>query len=215
MALTKFVNFFAVVSFAVFFISLTPIAANALAVERAHVARNLNYAHAGIARKKQDEKRCKPRPSTSTPSTHKSTATPSEHSSPSTHNPPSHSTSSSSPKPPSHPTTSSPHPPAATTDGFPRAIVGLGWSNHKQPNLCHFTSKYTKLCVFLSHLFPESSSVYLPSVFNWQIGGYPDMQVSKCPGLQYLPMVWGEAMAHDVPRTLVKGYANMVAMFNE
>jgi hypothetical protein len=160
MAPTKLINFLAVVSFAVFYISLTPIAANALAVERAHVARNVNYAHAGISRKKRDgsAKRCKPRPSNSSHIHSSEPASPTTSSSPHPSTPtphPSSAPSSSHPPAPSSSHSSSP-PPAVTpaaSSGY--GVVGLAWSNNEQSSLCNFKSSQTGLCVFLPHLFSK------------------------------------------------------------
>ncbi|KAI9466774.1 glycosyl hydrolase catalytic core-domain-containing protein [Lactarius psammicola] len=194
MAPTKFINLFAVVSFAVFYISLTPIAANALAVERAHVARNLNYAHAGIAKKKRDSstKRCKPRPSSSS-STH--------HSKPPAYTPPpSHTSSSSSTKPhppPSTSSSSSSHTPAVTphvSTGSNK--VGLAWSNNEQPAICNFKSSQTGL------------------TYNWKLKKYVDVDVSKC-GFEFIPHVWGRDDAYNALNVLKAGYAKRVFTFNE
>ena len=146
MSPTKFINLLALIPFAVFCLSLNSISANALAVERTHVARNLNYAHAGIAKKRRSDslkKRCKPRPhSTSHPSS-TSTSLPhvppspsptpspsSQHESKSTH---SSSPSSSSPTPTPHVDISS---------GSGKLVIP--WSNNEQSSLCNFRSSSTQ-----------------------------------------------------------------------
>ncbi len=213
MAPTKFINFLAVVSFAVFYISLTPIAANALSVERAHVARNLNYAHAGIAKKKRSgsTKRCKPRPTTSLSSS-------SSHSS----KPPAYTPPSSSPHPPSSSKPHSSTTTSSTTSHTPVVTphvssgsnkVGLAWSNNEQPSICNFKSGQTGLCVFLS-LLPESSRAHLYSAYNWKLTKYVDVDISKC-GFEFIPHVWGRDDAYKAPGVLVAGYAKRVLTFNE
>lgn len=164
MAPTKFLNFVAIVSFAVFYISLTPISANALAVERAHVARNLNYAHAGIAKKKRDNhnpsKRCKPRPTSSSlpPST-----TPPPAYTPSSPSPSPQPSSSPAPSPqpessstPTYSSSSSSYSPAATpasSSGIGK--VGIDWSNNEEGNLCNFKTGSVTQSVFLFYLRQE------------------------------------------------------------
>ncbi|KAI9448274.1 glycosyl hydrolase catalytic core-domain-containing protein [Lactarius indigo] len=196
MAPTKFINFLAVVSFAIFYISLTP-ATNALAVERAHVARNLNYAHAGIAKKKRGEstKRCKPRPSTST-SSHSSN--PPAYTPPPSHHHSSSSSTTTKPNPP--PTTSSSstsHTPAVTPQvSSGSAKVGLAWSNNEQSAICHFKTAQTGL------------------TYNWKLTKYVDVDVAKC-GFEFIPHVWGANDAYKAPGILVAGYAKRVFLFNE
>jgi len=170
----------AIVSFALFYVSLTPIAANALSVEPAHVARGFSHAHAGIAKKKRDgpSKRCKPRPSSSTsppastpgytpaytpPSTPSSTDLPTTTSSPPAVTP------SSSPS--STTTTSSP--PAGTPASNGSKKVGVSWSNGEETSLCNFAS---------------GNTYYL---YNWKSGGYGDIvDPTKC-GFLYIPQCWG------------------------
>jgi len=193
----------AIVSLAVFYISLAPITANALAVERVHVARNFNYAHAGIARKKRGDsgnsgKRCKPRPASEhTPSSISSSHTTSS----SSHHP------SSSPEPkvnpakvqPPHATTSSHHPavtPVASSNSGSAGVVGLAWSNNEQPSICNFKTSHTNL------------------VYNWKLEKYTDVDVSKC-GFEFIPQVWGAQDVYQVPQTLVRGYAQKVMFLNE
>ncbi|KAH9062101.1 glycosyl hydrolase catalytic core-domain-containing protein [Lactarius vividus] len=197
MAPTKFINFLAVVSFAVFYISLTPLTANALAVERAHVARNLNYAHAGIAKKKRGEstKRCKPRPSTSSHSSQPPAYTPPPASS-------HHTSSLSTTKPHPPPTTSSSstsHSPSVTPQvhvSSGTGKVGLAWSNNEQSAICHFKTGETGLA------------------YNWKLTKYPDVDISKC-GFEFIPHVWGANDAYKAPGILVAGYAKHVFTFNE
>ncbi|KAH9007065.1 glycosyl hydrolase catalytic core-domain-containing protein [Lactarius hatsudake] len=196
MAPTKFINFLAVVSFAVFYISLTPLSANALAVERAHVARNPNYAHAGIAKKKRGEsaKRCKPRPSTSSHSSQPAYTHPPA----SPHPPASHHTSSTSkPHPPATSSSSTSHAPAVTPHTSTGAgKVGLAWSNNEQSAICHFKTGQTGL------------------TYNWKLTKYVDVDVSKC-GFKFIPHVWGADDAYKAPGILVAGYADIVFTFNE
>ncbi|KAH9045653.1 glycosyl hydrolase catalytic core-domain-containing protein [Lactarius pseudohatsudake] len=202
MAPTKFINFLAVVSFAVFYISLAPLSANALAVERAHVARNPNYAHAGIAKKKRGEsaKRCKPRPSTSSHSSQPA-YTPPPATAP---HPPasSHHTSSSSttkPHPPPATSSSTSHAPAVTPQAHVSSgtgKVGLAWSNNEQSAICHFKTSQTGY------------------TYNWKLTKYVDVDVSKC-GFTFIPHVWGADDAYKAPGILKAGYADIVFTFNE
>ncbi|KAH9050044.1 glycosyl hydrolase catalytic core-domain-containing protein [Lactarius hengduanensis] len=200
MAPTKFINFLAVVSFAVFCISHAPLSANALAVERAHVARNPNYAHAGIAKKKRGEsaKRCKPRPSTSSHSSQPA-YTPPPVAAP---HPPtsSHHTSSSSttkPHPPPATSSSSSHAPAVTPQvSTGTGKVGLAWSNNEQSAICNFKTSQTGL------------------TYNWKLTKYVDVDVSKC-GFTFIPHVWGADDAYKAPGILKAGYADIVFTFNE
>ncbi|KAH8999352.1 glycosyl hydrolase catalytic core-domain-containing protein [Lactarius akahatsu] len=197
MAPTKFINFLAVVSFAVFYISLTPLSANALAVERVHVARNPNYAHAGIAKKKRGEsaKRCKPRPSTSSHSpqpTYTPPPTTSHHSSSS-----SSSSSTTKPHPPPTSPTSTSYASVATPHTSSRTgKVGLAWSNNEQSAICHFKTGQTGF------------------TYNWKLTKYVDVDVSKC-GFKFIPHVWGADDAYKAPGILVAGYADIVFTFNE
>lgn len=201
MAPTKFINFLAVVSFAVFSISLAPLSANALAVERAHVARNPNYAHAGIAKKKRGEsaKRCKPRPSTSSHTSQPAYTPPAA----APHPPPpatTHHTSSSSttkPHPPPTSTSHTSHTPAVTpyvSSGAGK--VGLAWSNNEQSAICNFKTSQTGL------------------TYNWKLTKYADVDISKC-GFKFIPHVWGADDAYKAPGILVAGYAEYVFTFNE
>lgn len=157
MAPTKFINFLAIVSFAVFYISLTPIGANALAVERAHVARNLNYAHAGIAKKKRDNhnpsKRCKPRPSSS--SLPPSSSAPPPAYTPSPPSPSPQPSSSSTPTPSSSSSSYVPATTPASSSGMGK--VGIDWSNNEEGDLCNFKSPSVTQSVFLFYLRPEPS----------------------------------------------------------
>jgi hypothetical protein len=60
MAPVKFVHLLAVLSFAIFQVSFVTLPANALAVERGHIARD--HVHAGIIKRGSgSSKRCKPR----------------------------------------------------------------------------------------------------------------------------------------------------------
>ncbi|KAH9179949.1 glycosyl hydrolase catalytic core-domain-containing protein [Lactarius sanguifluus] len=195
MAPTKFINFLAVVSFAVFYISLAPLSANALAVERAHVARNPNYAHAGIAKKKRGEsaKRCKPRPSTSSHSPEPTYTPPPA----STHHHTSSSSSTTKPPPPPTTTHTASHAPVITphvSSGVGK--VGLAWSNNEQPAICHFKTDQTGFA------------------YNWKLTKYVDVDISKC-GFKFIPQVWGADDAYKAPGILVAGYADHVLSFNE
>jgi hypothetical protein len=158
------INLLAIVSFALFYVSLTPIAANALSVERAHVARNFNHAaHAGIAKKKRDgpSKRCKPRPSSSTPPPSSTPANTPAYTPPSTPTPTpgptdlpttsysSTGTPSSSPPP----TTSSSSSPTPTSGSSGVGKLGIGWSNGEETSLCNFVKAgLTTMYVHLSYL---------------------------------------------------------------
>jgi hypothetical protein len=133
MAPVNFVRLLTVLSLALLNISFGTLPTNALAVEHSHMARGINHAHAGVAKKRGDSpKQCKPRP-TATPSTQPVAAytppaspTPSHSSSPSTsssqvsnnYNPPSSGSSSGSGK------------------------VGLDWSNWEEMSLCNFITSH-------------------------------------------------------------------------
>jgi hypothetical protein len=184
------INLLAIVSFALFYVSLTPIAANALSVERAHVARNFNHAaHAGIAKKKRDgpSKRCKPRPSSSTPPPSSTPANTPAYTPPSTPTPTpgptdlpttsysSTGTPSSSPPP----TTSSSSSPTPTSGSSGVGKLGIGWSNGEETSLCNFVK-----------------AGLTTIVYNWQSGGYGDIVDPSSCGLTYMPICWGP---NDLP----------------
>lgn len=144
MAQSNFLRLFAVFSLAILNISFDALPVNALAVERGHMARGVNYAHAGVTKKRADSKQCKPRPVTSTPaytpstSSHHSTAdahlaTPASVYQPSTHK--TTATSSSSPTPSVAP------PSSGSSSG---SKVGLAWSNNEEGSLGNFITSHTK-----------------------------------------------------------------------
>ena len=157
------INLFAIVSLALFSISLSPIAANAVSLEQAHVARNLHHAHAGVAKKKRDgpAKRCKPRPTSSTPTPSNTPAN-----TPPSNPSPSDTTSSTntpyaSPSPtPTTSSSSSPSPTSTPTSGSTVGKVGISWSNNEETSLCNFASPSTSMCVFLPHLRLELSLTF-------------------------------------------------------
>lgn len=145
MAQSNFLRLFAVFSLAILNISFDALPVNALAVERDHMVRGVNHAHAGVAKKRGDSKQCKPRPVTSTPapaytpstSSHHSTAaahlaTPASVSQPSTHK--TTATSSSS--------TPSVAPPSSGSSSGSK--VGLAWSNNEEGSLGNFITSHTK-----------------------------------------------------------------------
>lgn len=64
MAPTNFLRLFTIFSLALLNVSFGTLPVNALAVERGHMARGINHAHAGVTKKRRDSsKQCKPRPS--------------------------------------------------------------------------------------------------------------------------------------------------------
>jgi hypothetical protein len=129
---------FTLLSLAVFNISFNPLPTYALTLERDHMARSFNFAHAGLANKKRDgkSKRCRHRAG-SGPSVSSSSQTPDTAP-----------TSTPQPQPPAAKTTSSPvatHSPAAAAPASNgNRKVGLAWSNHEEENLCKFTSPKTQ-----------------------------------------------------------------------
>jgi len=162
MAASNFLRLFAIFSLAILNISFDALPVNALAVERGHVARGVNHAHAGVAKKRADSKQCKPRPvTTTTPASYPSSSpTTSHHSAADGH--------LASPVPISesstHKTTTSSSPtpsvtPSHSSGSYSGSKVALAWSNHEQPALPNFITSHTKLCV---HLFVH----FCASLFN-------------------------------------------------
>lgn len=198
MAPSNFLRLFTVFSLAILNISFDALPVNALAVERGHVARGVNHAHAGIAKKRSDSKQCKPRPVTSTPAyipssspttSHYSAAdghlaSPAPISEPSTHKT---TTTSSSPAPSVTPSTSG---------SYSGSKVALAWSNNEQSSLGNFLSPHTVL------------------IYNWAVEQYVDIKLSKFPQLEFVPTIHGR---NDISKIhlLTKGYAKRVKTFNE
>jgi len=144
MAPSNFLRLFTIFSLAILNISLDALPANALVVEPGHMARGVNHAHAGIAKKRSNSKQCKPRPvpaisSTSSTTSHHSVAvvanahlaTPAPSSQLSTHET---TTTSHS---------STPSAAASSSGSCSNKKVGLGWSNHEQSSLHNFVTPCT------------------------------------------------------------------------
>ncbi|KAH9978032.1 hypothetical protein BGW80DRAFT_1285457 [Lactifluus volemus] len=122
---------FTLLSLAVFNISFNPLPTYALTLERDHMARSFNFAHAGLANKKRDgkSKRCRHRAGSG------------QSVSSSSQTPDTAPTSTPQPQPPAAKTTSSPvatHSPAAAAPASNgNRKVGLAWSNHEEGPLVY------------------------------------------------------------------------------
>jgi hypothetical protein len=150
MALVKFFRILTVVSLAVLYTSFDVLPVNALAVEHAHLGRGLGHAHADIAKKRGDSKKCRPRPSSASQSPAAVTYQPT--------------TTASSPKS-SQPAQSSSSSQPAPTNASPSTLsskIMYPWSNNEQPSIKNFipTTAGTRLCVH-SLIVSGSSSLTL------------------------------------------------------
>jgi hypothetical protein len=155
MAPVNFARLLAIFSLAILNISFDTLPANALSVDRGHMARGINHAHAGVAKKRGDSpKQCKPRPSAPTTSIKPnvlSTSAPAHYyATPASVSPSSPHTTTSSPSSP-HTTTSSQLPQSSsapsssgTSDGG-SSKAGLAWSNNEETSLCNFLSYGSRL----------------------------------------------------------------------
>jgi hypothetical protein len=149
MAPASFFRLLTVFSLAVLNVSFNTLPANALAVEHGHMARNMNHAHAGVAKKRRDSsKQCKPRPVSSVSSSISPDVSPSpsisQHSSanvalahPATPVSVSHSSS--------HTTTASSQSPThyVAASGNSGGKVCLGWSNLEEGSMGNFITSKT------------------------------------------------------------------------
>jgi hypothetical protein len=136
-------------SLALLNISFGTVPANALAVERSHMARGINHVHANVAKKRRDKPaQCKPRPTA--PSYSSSLATPSPVS-----QPPPNSIAASSPQSAEPSSTPSATPSSSGSSGSAKII--LMWSNEEQSSICKFLTKAILMCVYMSvHPCPSS-----------------------------------------------------------
>ncbi len=151
MAPANFLRLLAVFSLAILNISFDVLPANALAVEGGHMARSINHAHAGFAKKRSNPAgKCKPRPVPN--------ASPSM---PPNSNPhPAPAVSSSMPPNVVHDATPAPHSPTTTTttssapaqSPTPNTAppssggkVALAWSNLEEASLDNFVTASTKM----------------------------------------------------------------------
>jgi|SRR5712671_1157554 len=126
MALINFLRLFSIFSLAILNISLSALPVDALAVERGHIGRGLNHAHAGLAKRNDSSGRCRPRPISSSPDlspTPHPYHAPSSQPAPASHSS-SHTTSSS--------TTSHSHQPSGSTS---ISKFGISWSNHEEQSI--------------------------------------------------------------------------------
>ncbi|KAI0301779.1 glycosyl hydrolase catalytic core-domain-containing protein [Multifurca ochricompacta] len=215
MAPVKYLNIFTVFSLTILTISLNTLPSNALAVERDHIGRSFNHAHADIAKKKRtpSSKRCKPRPSDGSLPGSASSSTPSDtsdhHSTSHTSSTPEPTTPYTSPvivpttsKPPQATTTTtttttpSKAPVVSTPTSSGNGKVGLAWSNGEQGALPKFKSAHTKY------------------VYNWKLERYTDVNPEE-HGFEFIPMVWGVKDVFQIKNVLLPGYAKIVFGFNE
>jgi hypothetical protein len=145
MAPVNFARLLAIFSLAILNISFDTLPANALSVDRGHMARGINHAHAGVAKKRGDSpKQCKPRPSAPTTSIKPnvlSTSAPAHYyATPASVSPSSPHTTTSSQLPQSSSAPSS----SGTSDGG-SSKAGLAWSNNEETSLCNFLSYGSRL----------------------------------------------------------------------
>jgi len=199
MAASNFLRLFAIFSLAILNISFDALPVNALAVERGHVARGVNHAHAGVAKKRGESKQCKPRPVTSTPASYPSSSpTTSHHSAADGHLASPLPISQSSTHKTTTTSSSSPTPSVApsTSGSYSGSKVALAWSNHEQPSLGNFVTPHTKL------------------IYSWSVEKYVDISLDKFPQLEFVPTIHGRDDISKI-HLLTKGYAKRVKTFNE
>jgi hypothetical protein len=191
MAVSKLLNLIALSSLAIMACSFGPNTVNALATD-GHAARHVAHGHQSIVKKKRsaNQKRCKTRSVTPTPSStskandHPQSSTPKASPAPA----PTKSSSkqpapTSNPAPPSHPPINSPGKKAA-----------LAWPNGNDPSLYNFITDN------------------VGAIYTWS----PDIpQIARQKGLQACPQLWGDRQTGEFQQKVVKGYANCVLGMNE
>jgi hypothetical protein len=200
MAPLNFARLLAIFSLAILNISFDTLPANALSVDRGHMARGINHAHAGVAKKRGGSpKQCKPRPSTpatsikpgvlssSAPAHYYATSTSVSQSSPHT------TTSSQLPQ-------SSSTPSSSGTSSGTSSKAGLAWSNNEETSLCNFLSYGSRF------------------VYNWQLDIYPSGDIGKCnlfnPS-QFIPTIHGADQVSQINSIITQGYPKIVKYLNE
>ena len=126
MAPANFLRLLPIFSLALLNISFGTLPANAIAVERGHMARGINHAHVNVAKKRGNSPgQCKPRPGVPASSTYDNLVAISSSVSP----------SQSQPSPTPTPTSS-----GSSSNGK----LTLMWSNNEQNSMCNFANGHTK-----------------------------------------------------------------------
>jgi len=199
MAPANFLRLLAVFSLAILNISFDVLPANALAVERGHMARSINHAHAGFAKKRSNQTgKCKPRPVPNASPSMPPNSSPSPAPANVVHN--------ATPAPNSQPTTTttsstpaqSPTPNTAAPSGGQK--VALAWSNLEEASIDNFITASTKI------------------IYNWKISKYPPADIgfsTKFQGLDFVPTIWGRDDITQISSVLTQGYATTVKTYNE
>ncbi|KAI0049560.1 glycoside hydrolase family 128 protein [Auriscalpium vulgare] len=192
MAALKFFNLLALSSLALVALSFNAAPVNALATDHRHIARSINHAHNGVAKKKRDSKRCKPRTASSSLVSSSAPASSTAHSSTAAATTTTHTTTKSSSTAKAAATTASSGG-SAGGNSF-KGKVGLSWSNGEQGTLSHHVSDSVGM------------------VYNWtpqKVAG------ADALGLAFLPQLWGEKDIGAFQQYVKKGYATHVLGFNE
>jgi len=151
MAPANFLRLLAVFSLAILNISFDVLPANALAVERGHMARSINHAHAGLAKKRSNSTgKCKPRPVSSASPSMPANSNPPSAPAVSSSMPPNvvHNVTPATPSPTTTTTTSSAPAQSPTPNTAPSSSggkVALAWSNLEEASLDNFITASTKM----------------------------------------------------------------------
>jgi len=198
MAPVNFARLLAIFSLAILNISFDTLPANALSVDRGHMARGISHAHAGVAKKRGDSpKQCKPRPTVPTTSIKPdvSFSSTSAHSydtpAPVSHASPQTTTSSILPQSSSAPSSSGP------SYG---TKAGLAWSNNEETSLCNFIGSGNR------------------PVYNWQLDIYASGDIGNCNKFspsQFIPTIHGAAQVSQINSIIKSGYPKLVKYLNE
>jgi len=202
MALVRFLPVLTLVSLAFLHTSFHALPVNALAVERGHIGRDISHAHAEIA-KRGSSKKCRPRPTSASPTPTANTPN---------YQPPSAPSSSSS----SH--AAQPTVPASSPGSSVNSKIMYAWSNLQQPSITNFLNGETRLCVHLLIVSGPSSLTYLtylPSIYNWHLTQYSDVVISSVKNLEFVPTAHGRDDVHQALDVLKQGYARYAKFVNE
>ncbi|KAH9963159.1 glycosyl hydrolase catalytic core-domain-containing protein [Russula dissimulans] len=189
MPLVNFLRLFSVFSLAVLNISFSALPVDALAVDRGHIGRSPNHAHAGLAKRNGSSARCRPRPTSTSTSTGSST-------SPALGTPtytPHTTTTTTTTTTTSHPSTSS------TPNNLSK--FGISWSNMVERSI--------------RNVITAESPTRL--VFDWHYQGYDGILTLPSNAI-YMASVPNAAVNwEDVVSTLQKAdsYARLIRPFNE
>ncbi|KAH0587346.1 hypothetical protein J132_09512 [Termitomyces sp. J132] len=200
MAVSKFLNLFALSSIAILAFSYGAAPVAALSLDPHHLAARSPASHAVLARKKRftNSKRCKPRPP---PSAASSVAKPTTTTAVTTKAVTTNAVTtkaSSSPAPAATSKAASSSPSASNTSTNSGSSgggkVGIAWPQDDDTALTYFkTAQSTRLYTWSPWIPPKAKEL----------------------GFQGVPMLWGEKQISDFARIVVDGYAHAALGFNE